>query len=279
MKIAITTDSSCDLTKNQIQSNDIHILPFKVMLGDREYTDGLDIHSDQIFDYVDKNNILPKTSAINVVEYEDFFKKILKKYDAIIHISLSFEISSTGRNAILASESIGENKVFVIDSKSLSSGVGLVVLSASDKVKEGKTPETIVKELDEVISKVQASFVINRLNYLHKGGRCSTIQLLGANMLKIKPKIALVEGKMGMVKKYMGKYTDVIAKYVKETLNEFTPDLNRAFCTYSSKMPISDDIEQQLKNLGFKEVVQCYASSTISSHCGPETIGILYITK
>lgn len=279
MRIAISTDSSCDLTKEQIQKYNINVIPFQVTLGDEERIDGVNLTSQDIFDYYDKTKELAKTSAINSEVYKQEFNKLLKEYDAVIHISLSFEVSSTGNNARLAAQEVGEDKVFVIDSKSLSTGQGLVVLKCVDLIEKDLTAKEIVDELESIVNRVQASFVINRLNYLHKGGRCSSVALLGANILKIKPKISLTDGKMHVAKKYMGKYEDVIKKYVEETLKENPPDLHRAFCTYSSKMPISDEIEKRLKEYGFKEVYQSYASSTISAHCGPETIGILYIKK
>lgn len=279
MKIALCTDSSCDITKEQLQKHNIKVIPFPVMLGDEERLDGVNLTPNEIFEFFDKNKELAKTAAINSTGYEKEFRKLLKEYDKVIYVSISFELSSTGNNARLAAQEIGEDKVRVVDSKSLSSGVGLVVLQGAKLIEEGKDFNYIVTALESVVEKVQASFIINRLNYLHKGGRCSSVALLGANLLKIKPKIELCEGKMVVAKKYMGKYESAILKYVDETLSENKPNLDVVYVTYSSKMDISDEIEKILKDYGFKEVHQCFASSTICAHCGPETIGVLYIKE
>ena len=279
MKILITTDSSCDLTKEQHDRIKLKKVPFKVILGEKEYVDGVDIKNTDIYEYVKNTNTLPKTSCVNAGEYEDFFNEILKDCDAIIHISLSFALSSSGSNAVVAANNIGNHKIKVIDSESLSSGVALLVLSCYDKILENKDLDTIVQELEEEKKRVQASFVINTLSFLHKGGRCSSLQLLGANLLGIKPRISLKDGKMGMTKKYTGKINQVAIKYFNDILKECPPNKKRVFVTYSSPVPAKDEMLQNLKQMGFEEVVECQASSTICSHCGPETIGVLYITE
>ena len=199
MKICISCDSTCDIPKDLVEKYDIHLMPITVMLGSEEHHDGIDITAEDVFKYVEKTNELAKTSAVNVYEYSEYFKKLKEKYDAIIHFSLSFAISSTGNNAKIASKEY-EN-IYVIDTKSLSSGSGLLALSCIDKIKEGKDIKTIIKEIEQETNKVQASFLLNTLRFLHKGGRCSSIALLGANFLKIKPRISLVDGKMQVTKK------------------------------------------------------------------------------
>ena len=279
MKIAITTDSSCDLTTEQHKRINLFKIPYKVILGEEEFIDGQTIDQDKIYEYVKKTKNLPKTTCINEIEYEEFFKNVLKDFDALIHINLSFGLSSSGNNARLAAEEIGTDKVKVIDSESLSSGVALLVLSCHDKIQEGKDLQTIVQELEEEKKKVQASFVINTLSFLHKGGRCSSLQLLGANLLGIKPRISLKDGKMGMTKKYTGKINQVALKYFDDIIKECPPNKKRAFVTYSSPVPAKDEMIKRLNDMGFEEVAECQASSTICSHCGPETIGVLYITE
>ena len=275
MRIAISAESTNDLTKELIQQNDVKIIPYTVVLGDKEVKDGT-IPTSDIFEFVKQNNVLPKTTAINEYEYLEYFEGIKKDYDAIVHIALSSEISSSCSNAIRASKQL-EN-VYVVDSRSLSTGIGLLVLYACDLVKEGMSASDIAKKLDERKSKLQVSFVVERLDYLFKGGRCSSLQLLGANLLKIRPRIVLKDGKMGMDKKYRGSMGKVIAQYVQDVFADFhTPDLTRVFITYSSATP--EMIEQAklgCESVGFKNIYQSYAGATITSHCGENTLGILF---
>ena len=279
MKIAITSDSSCDLTQEQQERINLIKIPYKVILGDKEYLDGVNVNQNDIYEYVKQTKNLPKTSCINANEYEVFFREVLKSYDALIHINLSFGLSSAGNNAVIASNQIGTDKVKVIDSESLSSGVALLVMSCYDKILENKSLETIVEELEAEKKKVQASFVINTLSFLHKGGRCSSLELLGANILGIKPRITVKDGKMSVTKKYVGKINQVVVKYFNDIIKECPPNKKRAYVTYSSPIPAKDELLQNLKEMGFEEVVECQASSTICCHCGPETLGVLYIAE
>ncbi len=278
MKICISCDSTCDIPKDLLEKYDIHLMPITIMLGTEEHHDGIDVTPEDIFNFVDKTNELPKTSAVNVYEYTEYFKKLRQQYDAVIHFSLSFAISSTGNNARLASNEV--NNVYVIDTKSLSSGSGLLALSCVDKLKEGKDIKTIVKELEEEANKVQASFLLDTLRFLHKGGRCSGIALLGANVLKIKPRISLVDGKMQVTKKYRGNIEDALMKYADDLLKEIPPNKKRVFVTYSSPVePTRTKLLQMLKDYGFEEVLESSACATISTHCGRKTLGVLYIAK
>ncbi len=278
MKICISCDSTCDIPKDLLKKYDIHLMPITIMLGTEEHHDGIDVTPEDIFNYVDKTNELPKTSAVNVYEYTEHFKKLRQQYDAIIHFSLSFAISSTGNNARLASNDF--DNVYVIDTKSLSSGSGLLALSCVDKIQEGKNIEIIVKELEEEANKVQASFLLDTLRFLHKGGRCSSIALLGANVLKIKPRISLVDGKMQVTKKYRGNIEDALIKYADDLLKEIPPNKKRVFVTYSSPVePTRTKLLQMLKEYGFEEVLESSACATISTHCGRKTLGVLYIAQ
>ena len=278
MKICISCDSTCDIPKDLLEKYDIHLMPITIMLGTEEHHDGIDVTPEDIFNFVDKTNELPKTSAVNIYEYTEYFKKLRQEYDAVIHFSLSFAISSTGNNARLASNDV--DNVYVIDTKSLSSGSGLLALSCVDKLKEGKDIKTIVKELEEEANKVQASFLLDTLRFLHKGGRCSSIALLGANVLKIKPRISLVDGKMQVTKKYRGNIEDALMKYADDLLKEIPPNKKRVFVTYSSPVePTRTKLLQMLKDYGFEEVLESSACATISTHCGRKTLGVLYIAK
>ena len=278
MKICISCDSTCDIPKDLLEKYDIHLMPITIMLGTEEHHDGIDVTPEDIFNFVDKTNELPKTSAVNVYEYTEYFKKLRQQYDAVIHFSLSFAISSTGNNARLASNDV--DNVYVIDTKSLSSGSGLLALSCVDKIKEGKDIKTIVKELEEEANKVQASFLLDTLRFLHKGGRCSGIALLGANVLKIKPRISLVDGKMQVTKKYRGNIEDALLKYADDLLKEVPPNKKRVFVTYSSPVePTRTKLLEKLKNYGFEEVLESSACATICTHCGRKTLGVLYIAE
>ena len=278
MRICITADSTCDIPKNLLEQYDIHLMPITIMLGEDVRHDGIDVTPEDIFNFVGESGELPKTSAINQYEYSEFFKGYLKDYDAIIHFSLSFAISSTGNNARLAASEL-EN-VYVIDTKSLSSGSGLLVLSCVDKIQEGKDVQTIVEELENEAHKVQASFLVDTLKYLHKGGRCSSLALLGANVLKIKPRISLVDGRMQVTKKYMGRVEDALLKYFNDIIKEVPPNLKRAFVTYSSPVdPAREILIHKLKEMGFSEVYETSACATICTHCGRKTLGVLYMAE
>ncbi|MBO7526551.1 MAG: DegV family protein [Clostridia bacterium] len=279
MKYAITSDSTCDLSPELLKKYNVSLMPMIITLDDKEYEDGLNINQDQLFEYVEKTGNLPKTSARSSYEYVEFFENLLENYDHIFHFSLSHKISSTGNNAVIASQEIGNGKVTVFDSKSLSTGMGLTIISCAEKIKAGKTVEEIEKEVKEEIEKVQASFLVDTLKNLHKGGRCSSLALLGANLLKIKPRISLVNGEMKVTKKYMGNIEVCLLKYVEDMLKECPPDKKRVFVTYSSYMPVADKIAEGLKEYGFKEVLQTYAGSTVCTHCGKKTLGILYIKQ
>lgn len=278
MKIGITADSTCDIPQEIREKENIDIIPFGVMLGEELRHDGIDVTPQDLYDYADKTKELPKTSAINEVEYEEFFARKLKDNDAVIHFCLSSEISSACSNAQRAAEKF--NNVYVIDSKSLSSGTGLLVLSCVDKIKEGKDLKTILKEINEEVPKVQASFLIDTLKYLHKGGRCSGVAKIGAAMFSIKPRISLINGKMEVTKKYMGSINSCLIKYCKDMLKEVEPNKDRVFVTYSSPVdPARETIINMLKEDGFKDIIECRACSTICTHCGPKTLGVLYIAK
>ena len=280
MKIAITCDSVCDLSQELIKQNNISILPISIILGDETFSDGVNINSQKIFDYVAKNKQLPKTSAINEFQYAEFFKEHLDGVDALIHFTISSDMSSCFNNEKKAASTL--KNVYVIDSRNLSTGVGLQVLYACMLRDKGEKPENIVKKVEARKQFVQASFVIERLDYLYKGGRCSALQLLGANLLKIRPSIIVKNGKMDVHKKYRGKMKDVVKDYIKDTLNEFnTYDKSICFITYSSA---TEDMVEAAKSTlkefaNFENVYITTAGATVTSHCGENTLGILYFNN
>lgn len=277
MKIAITSDSTIDLSKELLQEFDIKILPLQFLLGDNVYRDG-DLTNEQIFEHVNNGGALPKTSAENTEGFKAFFSEILKEYDAIIHFDISSEISSTFNNAYLASQEF-DGKVEVIDSKNLSTGIALLAIYARKLTKKESDIKVIANKVRERVPFVQTSFVVERLDYLHKGGRCSSVALLGANILKIRPQIILKDGKMGSHKKFRGPMPMVVSKYCKETLEEFNnPDKSVIFLTYSSATPeMIKAAHDVIDGLGFKNVYETTAGGIVSSHCGENTLGILYI--
>lgn len=278
MKIAITADGTCDIPKELAEKYNITLTPIAVIMGDKEYLEGVNIVPQDIYDFVEKNKSLPKTSAKSSVEYKEVFERLRKDFDAVIHFALSFGVSSTGNNALQAAKEL-EN-VYVIDTKSLSSGSGLLVLSCAEKIKKGLPLEKILEEIRQEVERVQASFLINKLDYLKKGGRCSAIALFGANLLGIKIKVELVDGKMQPAKKYVGKFPVCLSKYLLDIIKENPPELTRVFVTGSSAMPgIRENLIKEVKALGFKEVIDMQAGATICCHCGPETIGVLYMKK
>ena len=279
MKIIITTDSTSDLPKELIEKENIFVIPLNVNLEDETFEDGVNIGPDQIFEFVDRTNILPKTGARSAYAYQEFFEAKLKETnaDAIIHIALSNELSSSHDNALLAANELGNVKV--VNTLSLSSGCGLLALSAADKIKEGKNLEQIVSELEQERNKVQASFIVDSLEYLYKGGRCSALSLFGANILRIKPKIKLRDGKLGVDKKYMGKFEQVLLSYTRDLLKDAeTINKKRVFITYTTR---NDEIVAKIRSMlidnGFEEIIENNAGSTISSHCGRNTLGVLFM--
>ena len=279
MKIKVTSDSTSDLSSEIISKYNFSILPVKVMFGDNEYEDGKNITPEQLFKMCDEQKSLPKTASINPSEYKEFFEAELKKdggYDALIHFSLSSQLSSLSQNAKIAAESL-DGKVFVIDSQTLSTGIGLQMIYAYELSEKGINPAEIVKKVEERRESVQASFVIDTLKYLYKGGRCSRLAMFGANLLKIKPIIALKDGKMDVESKPRGKFDDVVMRYVDYILAKFNKiDKTRCFLTYSSlDQNLVKKIEEHIKPI-FKEILITRAGATVSSHCGPNTVGILY---
>lgn len=277
MKIGISADSTCDIPSDLLKKYDINISYLKINLGDDEFTEK-EVNHEKIYDFVAKTGILPKTSAVSTYEYQEYFTELRKKYDAVIHFSLSSELSSTHNNAVLAAKEV--QGVYVIDTRQLSSGSGILVLSCADKIAEGKSLTDILSECESEANRIQSSFIVAKLNYLYKGGRCSAIAMFGANLLKLKIRIQLVNGKMVPTKKYMGKLSDVLPKYVNDMIKENPPVYDRCFVTSSSPMEgLKENVVEMVKKLGFKEVIPTQAGATICSHCGPETLGILYLKQ
>ncbi|MBE5738921.1 MAG: DegV family protein [Clostridiales bacterium] len=278
MKIAISAESTIDLPQELLDKYGIHTTPFGINMGGELIDDRFGISS-EIFEYVKQTGNLPKTSAISPEQYSEYFTNLLKEYDAVVHITLSSQLSCANNNANLIARDL--DNVFIIDSKSLSTGIALLAIYACSLRDKKKSAEDIYKMTLEKVDSVQASFVIETLKFLHKGGRCSALALLGANILKIKPQISLVNGKMNVAKKFRGNLNKVLDQYCDELLSEnANPDLETVFITSSSEMAdIKAELSAKLSARGFKNIYETLAGGTISSHCGPNCLGVLFLNK
>lgn len=276
MKIAISAESTIDLTKELLNKYDIHTVPFTVLLGDQTRLDG-DLGVDEIVEYVNKTKILPKTSAVNEYQFKEHFDNLLKDHDAVIHFSLSSEISSACANAKKVAADY--DNVFVIDTRTLSTGIALLAIYASKLAQKGLTAKEIAEKCEKRIPNLQVSFVLARLDYLYKGGRCSALELFGANLLKLRIQILLKDGKMSPAKKYRGNMDACIKNYVNDTLAAFNnPDLEQVFITSTTATPEQNAaVKEILTEHGFKNIDCTTAGATITSHCGENCLGILYI--
>jgi DegV family protein with EDD domain len=280
MKIKITSDSTCDLSEKIIKDENIGIFPLAVILGENSYLDGIDIVPQDIFAFVAANNVLPKTAAGSCEDYKKFFEKNLEGNDALIHFNISAKASSSNSAANKAAEAF-KGKVFVVDSKALSTGQGLLVLKACDMAKEGMPAGDIVKRVNELRPFVNTSFVPDALDYLHKGGRCSLAALIGAKVLKLHPMIAEnTDGQLIAKRKYKGSMERCIKSYIEELREEYpTYDKTRCFITHSSadKELVDRARELVVENFEFDEIIETVAGSIVTSHCGKGTLGVLFI--
>ena len=280
MKIKITADSTCDLSPELVSKYNIDILPLYIVKDGKAYKDMREIVPQDIFDHVSKGGAITSTAAINTDDYIGYFKPFAEEYDAVIHLDISSDFSSCCQNANIAAKEYGN--VYVVDTRNLSTGSGLLVLEAAEMAEKGETPENIVKALNDLTSKVEASFVIDKLDYLRKGGRCSALAALGANLLSLRPCIEVKDGKMGVGKKFRGIFEKCIMQYVRERLDGRN-DINtkRIFITHTPcKDGLADEVRREIqKYVQFDEILETSAGCTVSSHCGPSTLGILFIRK
>lgn len=279
-KIKITCDSTCDLTKELYERYNISVISLGVNMGEDARLDGVNVSPDDLYDYVAQSGKLPSTNAISIGSYADFFKPFVGDGYEVVHINLSSELSASHQNAKLAAEELGN--VYPVDSKSLSTGSGHLVILAAELAAADYTAAEIARALDEMKGKLDVSFVLQTLDYLHKGGRCSSLAMLGANMLKLRPEIVMTDGKLGVGKKYRGSMEKSITDYVKGRLEGVENiNLDRIFVTHSGvPEEILDKVETLVKELHpFEEVICTRAGSTISCHCGPNCLGVLFMKK
>lgn len=279
--IKIISDSTCDLSKDLIEKYDIDILPLHIHLGEEEYQDGVTITPDEIYEWADANKTTPKTSAASMIEVIDKFEPYIKNGDEVICFSISSSMSANNNVMRLAAEDMeAEDKIHIIDSANLSTGIGLLVIEAAIMAQEGKSADEIVARIEELKPLVSASFVVDTLTYLHRGGRCSSVAALAGGVLKLHPKIVVENGKMDANKKYRGKMSAVIKSYVKDMEEDLkNAKKDRVFITHSGcDQSILDEIHGYLAELNiFDEILTTRAGSVISSHCGPGTLGVLFI--
>lgn len=281
-KIRISADSTCDLSPELVEKYDIAITPLKITLGDTDYTDQIDITPQKIYDYVAETGVLPKTAAVSVGTYTDVFTEHKKDCDEVVHFTISSEMSSCYQNAVLAAEEVGG--VYVVDSRNLSTGIGHLAIEAAIAAQdETKTGKDVFDYVSSLVDRLDVSFVINSVNYLYKGGRCSGVAAVGANLLKLKPLIEVHDGKMDMAGKYRGNMKDVVKKYITDRLTvpgaKFKRDRIFVTCTCTD-YDLPNYAKEIVESLGlFDEVLITIAGSTITSHCGKDTLGILYINE
>ena len=282
MKIKISSDSTCDLSQELVDKYDVNIVPLYIVKDGKELVDGVDIVPQDIYDHVANGGASVSTAAVSVADYLTVFGKLREEYDAVVHFCISSEMSCCYQNACVAAAEIGG--VYPVDSRNLSTGIGLLILEAAEMAAKGEmTGEEIRSAIDERREKLDVSFILDTLSYLAKGGRCSTVAALGANLLSLKPCIEVKNGAMGVGKKYRGNLVKCLLQYVKDRLDGRDDiDTRRIFITESGGYT-DEEVEQVRQTVlacqPFAEVLHTNAGCTVSSHCGPKTLGILYFHK
>ncbi|MGN0822335.1 MAG: DegV family protein [Candidatus Gallimonas sp.] len=280
MKIRITTDSTCDLGE-EIGRRGIGVMPLSVILGGESFLDGVNITPQDIFDYVARTNELPKTACPSIADYEDFFRRYVEAGETVIHFNISAKASSAYNYAAEGAKPFGKS-VYVVDSKALSSGQGLLVMKAADLAEEGKSAEEIYQTVVALSARTNTSFVPDRLDYLYKGGRCSRMAMYGANLLKIHPLIEMQDGQLVALKKYRGDMRKCIKNYIAD-LKEQYPAYDKTRCFITHSCADADLVETAKREVaasfGFDEVIETVAGSVITGHCGRNTLGVLFITE
>lgn len=281
MKIQITSDSTCDLSASLLERFHVATVPLYVIKDGASYRDGVDITPSQIFAHVAAGGALCSTSAVSETDYEEFFARMLKDCDGLVHVTISSKMSACYQNACNAAKHF--EHVQIVDSMNLSTAQGLVVLHGAELAQQGTMDERqIAQQMRDIVPKVDASFIPESLDYLRKGGRCSAVAALGANLLSIKPCIEVHDGAMGVAKKYRGTFEKTLRNYIRERLEgNDTLNLSRLIITHTT---VADGVvdmvrEEALRYQPFAEVLVTTAQCTISCHCGPNTLGILYIRK
>lgn len=279
--VKIISDSTCDLSPELIAKYDIDILPLHILLGEDEYEDGKNITPEQIYSWSDENKTTPKTSAPALTDAIELFKQYIDEGREIVCFSISSSMSTSGNVMRIAAEELeAEDRITVIDSANLSTGIGLLVIEAAIMAQNNHTVEEIVSAIEALKPNVRASFVVDTLTYLYRGGRCNAVSAMAGGVLKLHPKIVVENGAMNASKKYRGKINSAIMMYVKDMEDDLKAARpNRVFITHSGcDRTIVEEVHSYLENLGvFSEILETMAGGVISSHCGPGTLGVLFI--
>lgn len=277
--VVITVDSAADLPEDIADKYGIKIMPMKVIIDGVEKKDGVDITASELFDYVENTGKIPKTSAVPPAEYTEFFEGLTKGGKSVVHLSFCSELSSTCRNAKMASESMGN--VYVIDTRNLAGGISLLAIKGCEMRDNGLSAEKISRNLTELIQDAKVSYILDSIDFLRRSGRCSAAKAFGANLFSVKPCAAMVNGKIEVIKKYVGKSKAVRLQYANEQLeNTDNIDFSTAFIFHSGvdKSELSE-IEKLLKNKGFEQVITAFTGCMISLHSGRKAMGIHYLKK
>lgn len=282
-KVILSADSTCDLGEELKARYDVQYYPFHVILEGKDYQDNVDIHIENIFQAYYDRKALPRTAAINVEEYVEYFRPWVEQGFDVLHFCLGGALSSAQRNCVLAARELGGH-VFPIDSCNLSTGISLQIIEAGERIRAGMSAAEIAQAMKEIIPHCHASFILDTLEFMRAGGRCSTIVAVGANLLALKPCIEVdnSDGSMHVGKKYRGNLKKVLPQYVRDKLTQYDRiKRDHLFITYSSIDPSYVELVRQavLDVMDFKEIHVTTASCTIASHCGPNTLGILFETE
>lgn len=278
MSIKITATSTCDLPAQLLERYQITMVPLYVSFGGNTCRDGVDAAPGDIFSHVEEGGQLPTTSAVNIADYQELFAQLSPKHDSVLHITIGSEFSCCYQNALVAAEEFPN--VHVVDSRNLTVGQGLLVLAAAEAAERGDSIQDILKLLEDMVDRVDTTFVVDKLDYLAKGGRCSSVVALGANLLRLKPCIVLADGKMTVGKKYRGAFDKVLPDYVLDQLSGKNVGLDRVFVVHTRCDPsIPEHVCDMVRQFGFRQVLTAVAGCTISCHCGPNTLGIAFLRK
>lgn len=278
MSIKITATSTCDLPPELLERYQITMVPLYVSFGGNTCRDGVDARPEDIFRHVESGGQLPSTAAVNIADYQELFADLSPKYDEVLHITIGSEFSSCYQNALVAAEDF--DNVHVVDSCNLTVGQGILAIAAAQAAERGADIHEVVTMLEEMVHRVDTTFVVDKLDYLAKGGRCSSVVALGANLLRLKPCIVLADGKMSVGKKYRGAFEKVLGDYVQDQLSGKNVDLDRIFVVHTRCAPgVVESVCDIVRQFGFREVDAAVAGCTISCHCGPNTLGIIFLRK
>ena len=280
MNVKISADSTCDLSPELVAKYQVTIAPLSVIIDGQSYKDGVDVTPEDIFRAVDQGKKV-QTAAVNQFEYEELFRSLLKEHEAVIHFCISREMSSCFSDACEAAKRTGN--VYVVDSRNLSTGIGLLVLEACEMAAMGQGAEEIYQAVLARREKVNTSFTVQDIGYLYRGGRCSGLEALGAKMLRIRPSIEVHDGKMSPGTKYRGSYEHYLKHYIKDVLKAADKDIDykRAFITHSPcEEGMAEFAAECLREYGhFREILDTTAGGTVCVHCGPNTLGILFMRR